>query len=484
MTRAQQLTIAVLVAAGTLVIAAAVAADTALANLARNSSMEDGADDTVADWRFWGWAPEGELRTAKGFWDKTISRTGAASLKIINAGPKDVGTWTNRRGDGFIPVEPGKTYTVSAWMMVESVDDPVRTHFRCGFCTIDAEGKPTYFPAETRVQIDPTNAAFTEAGVWKRVAVTARAPEGATHIGMDIDMIGKGVAWIDDVAVAEGYDADAFGGKQPTPSLKITAGPELDPESADTPLSVTVQVISPIVAREATLHTEIVDYWFRPSTFEQALALEADEVRDVTVAFDEATRTRLFNMRSESGANTFRVNCSLTANGQTLVSTRTTYRFKNRVTQYEMLAALEPKKERIDDLFGEQTLIDVINCADADDPHPYIEGGRGMGAKTTGAVPNEEWKHVYREKLDSFTSIETILGKQFRVAHDWGWFGYKFNRAGLKPGTPYLVVMARGCSNQRASRPTSRYGQSLRPKSPTGCSTVSSSIRAICHTSL
>ncbi|MBU0609112.1 MAG: carbohydrate binding domain-containing protein, partial [Armatimonadetes bacterium] len=119
-------------------------------NLAPNPSFETGAKGAAADWRFWGWAPEGMARTAAGEWDQTVARTGAASLKITNGGPKDVGTWCNRQGQGFIPVTPGKVYTVSIHMKVESVDAAVSTNFRLGFCTIGADGKVTYFPAETR----------------------------------------------------------------------------------------------------------------------------------------------------------------------------------------------------------------------------------------------------------------------------------------------------------------------------------------------
>ena len=411
------------------------------ANLARNGSMEQGQGEAVDNWRFWAWAPEGEPRTARGAWDHTVARTGSASLKIINEGPKDVGTWCNRQGDGFIPVEAGKVYTVSAWMMVEAVDSQPSTAFRCGFCTIGADGKPEYFPAETRKQIEPAEAAFTEAGVWRRLAVAAKAPEGATHIGMDIDLIGRGVAWIDDVAVTEGYDVAAFGGKTPAPGVSITQGLDADPPTADTPLSVVVHVSNPLVARELTLECEIVDYYFRPSVFRQALQLAADEVREVVIDLDAATRTRLFAMREQSGANSGRIVVTLKSPEEVVAAAMRGYSFKNRVREYPALPPLPPTTERIDDLFGEQKLVDVINCADPNDPHPYIEGGRGMGSKTTGAVPNEDWKNLYREQLPAFTSIETILGKQFRVTHGWGWFGYKLNRQGLKPGAAYVAVL-------------------------------------------
>ncbi|HCU35779.1 MAG TPA: hypothetical protein DGT21_10065, partial [Armatimonadetes bacterium] len=410
-------------------------------NLARNGSMEHGQGEAVDDWRFWGWAPEGEPRTARGEWDRTVARTGSASLKIINDGPKDVGTWCNRQDDGFIPVEAGRVYTVSAWMMVESVDTRPSTAFRCGFCTIGADGKPEYFPAETRKQIDPAHAAFTEGGVWRRLAVAAKAPQSATHIGMDIDLIGKGVAWIDDVSVTEGYDVAAFGGKTPAPGVTIAQTLDTDPAAADTPLSVSVQVSNPLVVREFTLECEVIDYYFRPSVFRETLQMAADEVRDVVIDLDAATRERLFTMREQSGANSGRIVVALSSAGEVVARAAGSYAFKNRVREYESLPPLPATTERIDDIFAEQRLVDVINCADPNDPHPYMEGGRGMGSKSTGAVPNEDWKELYRETLPAFTSVETVLGKQFRVTHGWGWFGYKFNRQGLKPGAAYVAVL-------------------------------------------
>jgi hypothetical protein len=410
-------------------------------NLLRNPSFEEGAKDAPAAWRFWGWAPEGEPRTAKGIWDRSVARTGQASLKIINENPRDIGTWTNREGAGFVPVQPGQVYTVSLYMKVEALQTPLSTHFRCGFSSLDAEGKVTYLPAEVRRQIDPAEGKFTEAGVWKQLALAVKAPAGATHLGLDVDLIGQGVAWIDDVAVTVGYDAAAFGGKQPAPTLALTQGPDLDPPTAATPLTLTFQINNPLVAREVEFTCEVVDYWFRASTFTRKLSLQADDVQDVTVELDAPTRERLFKARTTAGANAFRVQGSVQAGGQQIAATVRGFRFKSRVIEYKRLPALPARQEKIDDIFGTQKLVDVINCFDPRDPHPYIEGGRGMDAKSTGAVPQEEWKRIFREPLKEFTRFETLLGRPFRVTQGWGWFGYKFNREGLKPNTPYVVVL-------------------------------------------
>jgi len=38
-------------------------------------------------------------------------------------------------------------------------------------------------------------------------------------------------------------------------------------------------------------------------------------------------------------------------------------------------------------------------------------------------------------------TVESVLGEKRRVAHGWGWFGYKFNREGVMPGKAYVLVM-------------------------------------------
>ena len=142
------------------------------ANLAPNPSFEVGADGTVALWHFWAWAPEGVDRTSTGSWDETVARTGDHSLRITNESETDVGTWTNRKGDGFIPVEPGQVYTVSVWMMVDSIETDPATDFRVGFASIDEEGEVTYFPAETRKSIAPDERTIVDIRRKKRADET------------------------------------------------------------------------------------------------------------------------------------------------------------------------------------------------------------------------------------------------------------------------------------------------------------------------
>lgn len=60
--------------------------------------------------------------------------------------------------------------------------------------------------------------------------------------------------------------------------------------SAETPLTITYRVTSPLAARALTLRCAVVDYWFRPSVLQQTLALKADETREVAVVSAPARR--------------------------------------------------------------------------------------------------------------------------------------------------------------------------------------------------
>ncbi|MFH1905158.1 MAG: carbohydrate binding domain-containing protein, partial [bacterium] len=164
-------------------------------NLAPNPSLEQGEGNKVIGWAFWGWAPEGVKRTAKGIWDKEVARTGKCSLKVINESETDVGTWDNGHGGAFIPVEAGKSYTVSIYMKVDSLEYPLRTNFRIGFCKVEPL---KYIKSETtRIGVGQ----IKQAGTWQKLTVIGKAPEGANRLRTDFDLIGKGTAWFDDVEV-------------------------------------------------------------------------------------------------------------------------------------------------------------------------------------------------------------------------------------------------------------------------------------------
>ena len=423
-----------------LMVPAGTRAQDAEANLAPNPTFSQGADGRAAGWAFWGWAREGVKRTSTGTWDRQVGRTDSFSLRIVNASPTDVGTWDNRHSNTFIPVHAGRAYTVSAYLRVASADPVMRTNFRAGFCTLGEDGKPSYFGAEHRGGIKPDEARFPEADVWRRLAFAVFAPEGGTHLGMDIDLIGTGTGWIDDVRVTEGYDSDLLG-DPPGPRISVKTAPDPDPPTPETPLAIILHVTNPFADRAMVLECEVLDYYFRPSVTRRDLVLKANEARYVTIPFAPEACARLFKVRTETDANRFQFTAVLRQKEREIASLRRTYTFKRRSRDWGTLPSLPPRRERIDDLFGEQTLVDVIHCADPEDPHPYFEGGRGLSSKTTGAVPQIEWKTLYRETSPHFTTIETLLGTRFRVTHGWGWFAYKFNRAGLKPHAPYLLVL-------------------------------------------
>ena len=224
-------------------------------------------------------------------------------------------------------------------------------------------------------------------------------------------------------------------------ALRIIGISDLDPRSAETPLTLTVKVTNRADAQSGLLECDIMDYWFRSSYVRVPVPLKKNEAKDVRVDLDKETRRRLFRARHESGTNVFAVYVSFKRDGAVLARTGRGFHFVNRVKRYEVLPALEPEQEHVDDVFGTQRLVDRVRCFDPADPHPYIEGGRGLGSKYAGGVPQFGWKELFRETNRPFTTVETVLGKKCRVARGWGWFGYKLNRKGLAPGKPYLVVI-------------------------------------------
>ena len=228
----------------------------------------------------------------------------------------------------------------------------------------------------------------------------------------------------------------------PAPQVSITKVSNLDPPSADATLAVAVRIRDRGQGGEYAIECEILDYWFRSSLITKTLSLGKGETQEVVLALDGPTRQRLFRARSEAGANVFRVRVVL-KRGSAIVARagERTFRFKNRLKSYAALPELPGRWEKVDDLFGRQKLVDEIRCYDPSDPHPYMEGGRGLGSKATGGVPQYGWKDMYREPNPHFTTIDSVLGKRCRVAHGWGWFGYKLNRKGLKPGQAYLIVV-------------------------------------------
>jgi len=216
----------------------------------------------------------------------------------------------------------------------------------------------------------------------------------------------------------------------------------LNPASATDPLQV------PVTVKNAggndltcTLICEVFDYWFRPRILTNEVMVKAKSSVEVKVDFDTPLRERLFKARHETGAEVFKFKALLFQGDQSIASTVKAFRLKTKIKEYGMLPPLDGAVEFVDDLFGKLKLVDEVNCYDSADPHPFIEGGRGLSAKYSGAVPQMDWKELYRETNTTFTGVEEIIGQPCRVAQDWGWFAYKLNRQGLSVGKFYLLVV-------------------------------------------
>lgn len=236
--------------------------------------------------------------------------------------------------------------------------------------------------------------------------------------------------------------AGALGAEPTAPArVAIVGAPTLDPESAQTPLVVTVEVRGGGQAAAAILECEVLDYWFRPSYLRREVALAPGRTDRYTLEIDGPTRERLFKARYEFGQNVFEVNVRLKQGDKLLGHAKQQWTFRTRVKKYDSLPPLAEKTETLDEPFGACRLIDEVRCFDPADPHPYFEGGRGLRSKYTGAVPQIDWVDLYRERGPCFTSVQTVCGESCRATHGWGWFAYKLNRRGLTPGAAYVVVV-------------------------------------------
>jgi len=422
-----------------LLLALPAAAQQLPANLAPNPSFEEGKDGKVAAWAFWGWAPPGVKRTTTGVWDHEVARTGARSLKVVNRSARDVGTWDNQHANAGVPIRAGETYTVSVYMKVAAPVQGLSNNFRVGFYKRTPAGKLEFFKSDSaRFGVGP----IKEAGVWRRLVAVVAAPQGAELLRVDFDLHGKGTAWFDDIEVKQGADYSGIDPADFPTGIAVTRFSDLNPPSAETPLSVTVRVTNGLRAGDYGVECEVMDYWFRATVLRTEVALKPTEVREVELPLPDEVRERLFKARHESGTNLFQVSAALRApDGARLQTTRRHFRFANLLKRHEPLPSLPERHERVDDVFGEQKLVDEVRCGDPADPHPFIEGGRGLGAKSTGAVPQTDWKNMYREPNPHFTTIEPVAGAPCRVAHGWGWFGYKLNRTGLTPGRAYVIAL-------------------------------------------
>jgi hypothetical protein len=117
-------------------------------------------------------------------WASDQSRSPSRSLKIVSAQPE--GTLTRWMTiPSLIPVTPGRTYTVSAWLRTESADGAtLAATFYDG----------SFLPSDSTVPLRGTHG-------WSLQTVRATAPPGATALRVEYRLFGAGTLWADDLTV-------------------------------------------------------------------------------------------------------------------------------------------------------------------------------------------------------------------------------------------------------------------------------------------
>ncbi|MFJ4833784.1 Tat pathway signal sequence domain protein [Streptomyces sp. NPDC088747] len=164
-----------------------------------NPGFEEGGD-TPMGWEVPGWG-----RTADATWsrDTTVSRSGAASLKVAATA-----------ANGFITVfsspkaRIGKgTYTYGAWIRTD------------GATGAGAHIDPLFFDASGNlVGSDHRQYAATGTHDWQYVSIDLETPADATQVEMHLRLSGPGTAWFDDLVPPQ----SAGTAEQPTRRVAYT----------------------------------------------------------------------------------------------------------------------------------------------------------------------------------------------------------------------------------------------------------------------
>ena len=142
-------------------------------NLAPNPSFEAGAGNAPPSWHF---VPQGP--TPFGTWDGTVAHTGTHSLKLTtdivhNQGCHPSGGY--RQSDTSIPLNPSRTYYVSAWFKVQTLGS-VTTAPNITVLYVDTNGVVLGFDSGS---FNPGNPASWIVGTRPSPSL-AQAPAGTT----------------------------------------------------------------------------------------------------------------------------------------------------------------------------------------------------------------------------------------------------------------------------------------------------------------
>ena len=402
-------------------------------NLAQNPSFEEGKAGRPSVWTF-GNSAQG---TTTGTWDNAIAHAGERSLRLDCAKATGHGEWATRWTGrhpnwGFLPAAPGKIYLVSVWGKAQNLTVRGPT-LAAGF--YDAEGRHI---DGTGVLSDP----LPETAQWRKLSLAAVAPAKAAFLDVRFKLWGGGTCWYDDVEVVTLSDASQVPASLRRPArVSVRAVAPRTPASRDSSMRLTLNVQNPdIVPAELTLEWEVLDYWFRHAGGLEAVSLPANGAKDIVLDVPQIMVRRLYEANYSAAAQRYRIQASVRQGDKLLCQTVSDFTMRLIAHKRPPLPALDEKTiEDVGEPFGKLELADLVRCHDASDPHPYMEGGRGMGSKSTSGPIG--WERSYRFDGDSFTEVRDILGKPCRAGKGWGWFAYRLGRGKIEPGESYLIVL-------------------------------------------
>jgi len=146
-----------------------------------NPGFENGVA-TPSGWARAGWAGDGLVTR-----DTTVSHSGAASMKLVNANAgKTLIVYPTRK----TVVEQDKTYEYGAWIKTDGVTGT------------GAHIDPLFFDAAGKlVGTDTRVSAALGTHDWQYVSVTLTTPAGATQVEFHLRLANAGTAWFDDITL-------------------------------------------------------------------------------------------------------------------------------------------------------------------------------------------------------------------------------------------------------------------------------------------
>ena len=402
-------------------------------NLARNASFEQGKAGRPSAWTFGNSAQN----TTTGTWDNAVAHTGKRSLRLDCAKATGHGEWATRWTGrppswGFLSATPSTIYLVSVWGKAKDLTGRGPT-LAAGF--YDAKGE---YIEGTGVLSDP----LPETAEWRKLAMAVIAPVGAAFLDVRFKLWGGGTCWYDDVEVVTLSDASQVPASMRRPArVKIGAVEPRTPAGPDSRMRFTLNVQNPdIVPAELTLQWEVLDYWFRHAGGVEKATLPANGAKEIALDVPTVMVRRLYEANYRAAARRYRIQANLSQGSKLLCQTVRDFTMRLIPHKRPPLPPLDTKTvEDVGEPFGKLELVDVVRCYDANDPHPYMEGGRGMGTKSTSGPIG--WARSYRFDGDAFTEVREILGKPCRVGKGWGWFAYRLGRGKIDPGESYLTVL-------------------------------------------